>query len=51
VPKYIADIEIQQNELRKAAVEVFKGNRPLKVCITEDTDRGLKVGEPFIRRP
>jgi len=35
VPQYFLDIEQEQNELRKAALGVFQGAKPLKVQLTE----------------
>jgi hypothetical protein len=35
IPQYFADVENEQNELRKGAVEVFGGKRPLKVEVFE----------------
>jgi hypothetical protein len=35
IPQYFRDVENEQNELRKGAVEVFGGKRPLKVEVFE----------------
>jgi hypothetical protein len=52
IPQYLSDMEAEQNALRKAAVEVFKGDRPLKVSVIQDADRGgFQAGEPWVRRP
>lgn len=36
IPKYFVEIEKEQNELRKSAVEVFSGRQPLNVNVTEN---------------
>lgn len=36
VPRYFFEIESEQNELRKAAIQVFKGNQSLRVRMAEE---------------
>ena len=45
-PQYFADIENEQNELRKAAIQVFNGKQPLKVSVVEET-----IPVPVVRMP
>jgi len=49
-PRYFEEIEREQNELRKAAIEVFKGNRPLKVDLEEEAPPAPHL-PPGIPRP
>jgi hypothetical protein len=50
LPQYFADIENEQNELRKAAVKVFQGKQPLKVNVIEEA--GPSLPSPYApRRP
>jgi hypothetical protein len=44
VPRYFADIENEQNELRKAAIEVFRGKQRLRVEVEEPPQGGLPRG-------
>lgn len=52
VPRYFGEIESDQNELRKAAIEVFRGKQPLTVRMAEET-RGATTahaGPPVLGR-
>lgn len=46
IPQYFGEIESEQNELRKAALAVFKGDRSLPVEV-----RDTSSGPPAMRNP
>ena len=48
VPKYLANMDAEQKEPCKTAVEVSKGSRPLTVAIEEEVPRGFQAGAPGI---
>jgi len=50
-PRYFAEIEAEQNDLRKAAVEVFRGRQQLKVAVTEQGSETPATNPVAPRRP
>lgn len=51
LPQYFADIEKEQNDLRQAAIEVFKGKQPLQVNVTEEAGHTPAATPYGPRRP
>ena len=47
LPQYFADIEKEQNDLRRGAIEVFKGRQALKVAVTEEGFYSAAASDPY----
>jgi hypothetical protein len=51
VPRYFGEIESEQNELRKAAIQVFKGNQPLSVRPAQEVTATPRMGSELLCPP